>query len=265
MKIWSHDSTWNLVLPPSRPNDFQLSIIKNKIKSLPYDANVAVLGSTPEFRDLLFETNISNIYVFDKSIEFYKKMSSQRIYDNAEIFVSGNWLETLNGFNSYFDMVLSDLTAGNIEYEMRREFYRLIIRLLKENGCFIDKHLTNENGLLTLNEIQFKYSNLPVNLATVNDFSCEAIFCSELQAIPEVIDTTRIYRLLNKCFHKNKRLQKFVELAHLITPRDCFWYYGKSNIDYVEDMELEYKSTLSNTVYQNRAYVYIWRKKKSSS
>jgi hypothetical protein len=265
MKIWSSTSDWELVLPPSRPTDFQLNIIKGKLELLPQDAKVAILGSTPEFRDLLWEMNIPNIFVFDKSIDFYQKMSQLRVYNNNEIFVTGDWLDTLCGFHKCFDMVLSDLTAGNIEYKKRKQFYSLIVNSIRENGFFIDKYLTNENGLLTLDEIKDKYTNLLVNLATVNDFSCEAIFCSELQTIARIIDTTKIYQLLNEHFKDNKRIQKFIDLSHYVTPEDCFWYYGNSSVDYIEQLTLECRHTLSDTVYQDRAYIYVWKKLSDNS
>jgi len=261
MKIWSKTSDWDLVLPPSRPNDFQLGLIRNML--LRYDLStirVGILGSTPEFRDLLCELNIKTIVVFDKSIDFYKKMSDYRIYDNQEIFVNGNWLDTLSQYSGYFDVLLSDLTAGNIPYDERKKFHTLIANSLKNSGVFIDKCLTNENGLLSLEEIERKYNNLSTNLVNVNNFSCEAIFCSELQKENGIIDTTKIYEKLRNKFMNNKRILKFIELAHFITPENCVWYYGKDKIDYVTGLSLVQKNDLPETVYYNRAWLFFWKK-----
>lgn len=259
MKIWSKDSDWEYVLPPSRPNKFQLDIVEDRIKLLPCDAKVAILGSTPEFRDLAYQMEISNIYIFDKSVDFYQKSSKMRVYNNSEILIKGDWLETLGNYKGCFDLILSDLTAGNIEYGKRSLFYQLIGLALKKDGIFIDKYLTNEQGVLTLDEIEKKYSTIPINLATVNDFSCEAIFCSELQKAFGIIDTTMIYKQLSQRFCKNERLLKFIELAHYITPEECIWYYGKE-IDYIDDLTLEVRKTLVGTAYENRAWIYIWKK-----
>ena len=261
MKIWSKTSDWDLVLPPSRPNDFQLGLIRDKLSK--YDLStihVGVLGSTPEFRDLLCELKIKTVVVFDKSIDFYKKMSDYRTYDNQEIFINGNWLDALPQYTAYFDILLSDLTAGNISYVERKKFYTLIANSLKINGMFIDKYLTNENGLLSLDEIEQKYNKLSTNLINVNNFSCEAIFCSELQNESEIIDTTKIYDKLKNRFINNKKILKFVELAHLVTPENCVWYYGKDKIDYVTDLSLVQKIDLPETVYYNRAWLYFWGK-----
>jgi hypothetical protein len=192
-------------------------------------------------------------------------MSLLKAYDNNENFIMGDWLETLNKFNNSFDMVLSDLTAGNLEYEKRKQFYSLIVNSIKGGGFFIDKYLTNEKGLLTIDEIENKYVNFPINLVTANDFSCEAIFCSELQKKVEIIDTTKVYQFLNEYFSRNKRIQKIIDLAHYVTPEGCCWYYGKSKTDYIENMSLECRYTLSDTVYQDRAYIYIWEKPLNNS
>jgi hypothetical protein len=261
MKIWSKHSTWDFVLPPSRPDDFQLGLIRETV--LKYDSSticVGILGSTPEFRDLLYELNVKNIIVFDKSEDFYKKMSDYRIYTNSEIFVKGNWLNTLPEYNNYFDILLSDLTAGNVPYSERKKFYSLIAQSLKSNGRFIDKYLTNENGLLSLNEIDRKYSNLSINFININNFSCEAIFCSELQKEKAIIDTTCIYKKLKNRFQDNKRILKFIELAHFITPENCVWYYGKDSTDYI-DLSLEKKCDLvKNSAYYDRAWLFFWKK-----
>ena len=263
MIIWSLESTWELVLPPSRPCENQLKIINGYISKLnPKKICVAILGSTPEFRDLIFELGIKNTYVFDKSSDFYEKMSTQRVYNNQEQYINGDWLYTLRNYKNYFDVVLSDLTAGNIDYSNREIFYNLIKDCLKSEGLFIDKYLSNKYGLISLAEIREKYSKKPINLRTVNDFSCEAIFCSELQSQTGIIDTTKIYSQLSSAFHDNKRLLKFIELSHYITPNDCVWYYGDSRIKYINGLELISKTTLYKTAYENRAWIYVWKKNK---
>jgi len=172
LKIWSSESDWDLVLPPSRPNEYQLDIIRKIVSERKSDdLKVAILGCTPEFRDLLCELGVEHIYLFDKSVDFYQKMSTYRIFDNAEIFVQGNWLDTLPNFFRFFDFVLSDLTAGNVDYSNRKKFHELIENVLSPRGVFIDKNLTNEKGLITIADIAHKYEQLPVNLSTVNDFS----------------------------------------------------------------------------------------------
>ena len=86
---WDVMDHWNIVLPPSRPSAWYLSRIVECAQNIDHRAPVAVLGSTPEFRDLLHEQGFDSIYVFDRNVSFYERMCRARIYNNAERFVEG--------------------------------------------------------------------------------------------------------------------------------------------------------------------------------
>src|SRR5947209_2660378 len=116
---WDAMVHWDLVLPPSRPSHPQLECIRATLQNVDRAAPVAVLGSTPEFRDLLHECHFRQIYVLDKNRTFYGKMSNVRIYRNPEIFLHGEWLELLPQHSGKFSVILSDLTSGNIPYTQR--------------------------------------------------------------------------------------------------------------------------------------------------
>src|ERR671924_512788 len=94
MDTWDSMINWNFVLPPSRPSKWQLDWISSHVKNIDLSSPVAVLGSTPEFRDHLYELGFTSIFVFDKNLSFYQRMSKARIYQNDENFVHGDWLDT---------------------------------------------------------------------------------------------------------------------------------------------------------------------------
>lgn len=221
-------SNWEYVLPPSRPSENEIARIKDFVIKYNTIQPVAIMGSTVEYRDLLYKLGFKNVYVFEKNIDFYNSLYSWKIFpcDN-ETLVKGDWRETFQNYKNFFNFILSDLTMGNICYYDRDKLYYSIRNSLKDNGVFIDKVLTNELPLITLDEIRKKYSNLPLNLKTANDFSCEALFCSELLN-EKIIDTTQFYYRLEKEFFDDKCLLKFIEKSHLITPDNCIWYYGIS-------------------------------------
>lgn len=226
MNTWDSMNNWDLVLPPSRPSKSQLDWISSHIRKIDKAQPVAVLGSTPEFRDHLYELGFENIHIFDKNLTFFQRMSDARIYHNEEVFVYGDWLDTLAGYSSRFAVILSDLTSGNIAYIDRVNFYGLITNALMNSGVFLDKVLTHPGAHLTVDEIVEKYAHLPLNLMYINYFSCEMLFCSELLDFDFTVDTTRFYELLEKKIG-NPRIKAFVHHAQSITPRDCLWYYGK--------------------------------------
>lgn len=261
---WSSFTGWQNVLPPSRPARWQLELIKEKIERN-HCKNVAVLGSTIEFRDILAECSVENIYVFDSNYDFYNYISQFRKYSNKENLVLGNWLDTLVDFDSYFDIILSDLTSGNLPYETRERFYSLISNSLTQTGLFIDRILTFSSPLIPLNTLIEKYRKLPINQITVNNFNCEVLFCSTLLDNDEhIVDTNKFYDFL--CSLNISRITGFVHSCYDITPRDCIWYYRilweeerkiyEKNLTIIESYDEPHYSA-----YYNKAKLFICIKK----
>ena len=220
-------SNWEYVLPPSRPSAEELNRIRTSICNIDREYPIAVLGSTIEFRNLLLELGFQNITIFEKNMDFYEWTKDWMAYDTtSENVVLGDWLDTIEKYKKHYIMILSDLTMGNIPYDKRNIFYERIYDALLPGGCFVDKVLMNDIPLIPLKQILEQYECLPVNLLTVNWFSCEALFCSELLN-EEIIDTSKFYSRLYSEFNSSKKMLKFLEKCHLITPENCVWYYGK--------------------------------------
>ena len=53
MDAWDRMTSWELVLPPSRPSQQHLDWFRKHLGELQQDDPIAILGSTPELRDLL--------------------------------------------------------------------------------------------------------------------------------------------------------------------------------------------------------------------
>lgn len=225
MDTWDLMQNWHLVLPPSRPSADQLVRITSFASDIDRSAPVAVLGSTPEFRDLLHEIGFSEIHVLERNMRFYEAMGTWRVHQNNEHVVQGDWRETLGGLRNTYALILSDLTSGNIPYADRALFYGLVTGALRAGGIFCDKVLTHTGPMLTLDSLFEKYSSLPLNLIHINNFSCEALFCSELLDIENVVDSSRFFTILGERA-PGERVASFVKNAALITPLGCKWYYG---------------------------------------
>jgi hypothetical protein len=226
MDTWALMQHWDLVLPPSRPSMLQLSRIKLQIAGIDRSRPVAILGCTPEFRDLLFECGFHQIYLLERNPTFLAAMSALRIYNNNEYVVEGDWFATLPLLKRKFALILSDLTSGNIPYDIRGEFYDLIVSALTHGGLFCDKILTHPGPHIQLSSLIHKYSELPLNLLYANHFSSEALFCSELLDIKDVVDSSLFYSVLTEQI-QNERVRAFIRLAQKITPLGFIWWYGR--------------------------------------
>ncbi len=230
-------SNWEYVLPPSRPSVSELERIRALLIREDRDSPIAILGSTIEFRNLLHEMGFKNIYVFEKNPDFYKWTETWIIGGlKNENVVWGDWLDTIKGYKEAFVAVLSDLTMGNIDYIHRREFYSAIYNSIRPSGLFVDKVLTHCMSHIPMDFLEYQYQQTPLSLESVNRFSCEVLFCSDL-LINKIIDTTKFYDILRNRF-KSPLLLKYVEMCHLITPEGCIWYYVKAwdelRTDYIQ-------------------------------
>ena len=227
---WDRTADWHLLLPPSRPSPHHLQLIRERLDAVSREVPVGVLGSTPEFRDLLASLKFRRIFVFERSVAFHDSVRRLRCYDNHEIVVWGDWLETLPQHHGKFGALLSDLTSGNVVYEDRRRFYAAVAGALAPGGLFIDKILTNEAPLLELDDLDQKYATLPFNLLTLNDFSAEYFFASRLLELKRRVDVNEFYGILMRRF-ENPVLLRFLQDCPSLTPRGGLWYYGMPWVD----------------------------------
>ena len=60
---WDQMESWELVLPPSRPSRQHLDWFRGQVSEFPSDVPIAILGSTPELRDMLASLGFFNVYV----------------------------------------------------------------------------------------------------------------------------------------------------------------------------------------------------------
>ncbi|MEX0613771.1 MAG: hypothetical protein WD229_16750 [Pirellulales bacterium] len=202
---------------------------------MPRDLTAAVLGATPEYRDMLFELGFTNVLLLDNNASFVNRMTPLRVHANSERLLLGDWLESLETLRGSLGVVLSDLTSGNLTYEQRPEFYGRIESALVAGGVFCDKILTHPTAHLSSSELATAYEDQPLNLQTANRFSCEMLFCSDLLDEKECVDTERFYDRIEAEF-ASPRLKAISRLAQYVTPRGMRWFYGRS----WRDLQLSY-------------------------
>jgi hypothetical protein len=266
---WAKFKTWQLVKPPSRPDKWQLEICRETLLNLSKLQNVAVLGSTIEYRDLLAELGGINVFVFDKNKNFYEYITKFTKQSLKETFVEGDWLETLKNYTGYFNVVLSDLTSGNISYDQRETFYQRIVRSMSEEAVFFDRLLAKPIPFLNLQELIKKYKKLSVSINTVNSFNCEVLFCSSLlDNAEQIVDSTVFYDYLLDL--NIPQITNFVNACYDITPQDCVWWYSQPwdmerqlynkyfyiNREYEEPVQSEYFGRAKLLISSKRYYSY---------
>ena len=224
---WDAITTWDLVLPPSRPSREHLNWFRGCLRRRDRTDSIAILGATPELRDLAAEEGFSSVFVFDRSKKMYDEMSRLRIYDTPENWVHGDWLVALKQHKNTFGLVMSDLTSGNVAYARRVELYELIAESLLADGDFADKVLAHTKPLPPIEQVLREYEALPLNLETINRFNCEAFFFSDLITTYGCVDSSAFYRDLAGRTTSRKIMRILDELPK-ITPAGMKWDYGQT-------------------------------------
>jgi hypothetical protein len=224
---WDAQSHWHLMLPPSRPSARYLDFVRTYVERAPRQAQIAVLGSTPELRDLCVEAGQPNVHVLERSSAFHAACSQLLVYDNPrETLHLGDWLEVLPSMSTSFDLILSDLTLGNVPYERRSEFFSGISGALRPSGFFLDKVLTHPRSPVPLDALDEKYRSAPFNLQTLNDFSNEYFFLSELTT-DGTVDIQRFHGILASRFKTAPRLRRLLEESLQLVTANGVWHYGR--------------------------------------
>lgn len=261
---WQSISDWRFVCPPSRPGAHQLNFVERAIKDVDHNRPVAVLGSTVEYRDLLSTLGFKNIFVIDKNHNFHQLVTRLRRYRTAESLITADWLGCEKRTGSLqFAFVLSHLTSGNIHYELRTNFYHSVSQILAHDGFLVDYVLTNQIGYVGKDYLFDRYRQSPINIMQANNFSCEALFCSEFCEALGVVDSSRTYDTILKEF--GEEFRELVSLAELVTPRGGLWYYGKpwsevrrSQFAHFDVVRVDDDET--HSVYNKRAKNFVMRK-----
>ena len=264
MGNWDKMTSWDLVLPPSRPSEHHLRWFRSHLSTLRPEDPIGVLGSTPELRDLLSELKFRDIYVLEKNQSFLEKMNELRVRESHETILLGDWLRTLRDCEQRFGAVVSDLTSGNVPYSRRKEFYFLIARSLRKAGIFCDKLLSHPIPHENLSQLLQKYEMWPVNLYTINNFNCEVFFCSELLTIYEGVQTDDFYQHIRQ-LSVGPNVKGILNRLPYVTPPGMSWDYGKPWHLVREDFDQSLQCTddileEGNSPYANRLRCIRWDK-----
>lgn len=145
MSGWNKElaNIWTNTVAPSRPSNSEMCVYTKYLRKLQLKKSkkikLLVLGSTPEFRDWGFEQNLE-INVVDKSREYYNYISREIRHKNIKEKVYIQSWESMQ-FNTQFDLILGDLSIGNVDSDFFDVFLNNIKNALSEGGLFLGKSL----------------------------------------------------------------------------------------------------------------------------
>lgn len=102
-----------------------------------------VLGGTPELRDLTIKHGSETVAI-DVSPKLLLSLTNvmKYKYDDKNKFIVGDWLDMHKFFEpNSFDIILSDASVNNAPFKKWDILFKIIIKLLKEDGYFINRQI----------------------------------------------------------------------------------------------------------------------------
>ena len=143
MSGWGKElaNIWTNNVAPSRPSCSEIcvytSYLRKLQKEIHHPIKLLVLGSTPEFRDWGYDENLK-VYVVDKSKDYYEQVSRELRHKNLKETVFFSSWEDMH-FEEKFDLIVGDLSIGNIEPHRFDDFLTNIRNSLSNEGVFMGK------------------------------------------------------------------------------------------------------------------------------
>lgn len=223
-EVWTKMVGWNFVLPPNRPTDLHMALLVQTIQMLPSKSKACILGSTPEYRQVLRDA-FESITIVDKSEEFHRVSSSIVGESPKETVIVSDWLSAFGSLEGRFDLIVSHYTHGNIPFSFRAQFFLLISSALKDSGLFFDCVFQPKADLFDYSAIEAHFNSALPNIRSANDMNCLGIFQGAHIRNHGIIDTTKAYEWLT-AGHFSRRIQDIIGLTELVTPPGLSWDYS---------------------------------------
>lgn len=128
--------------PPGRPSKEDRGKYAMYVKKAlgKKSGRALVLGATPEVRNVLHKFPLE-VTCIDVNLEMILAMNKFVPESDKDILIRGNWVENPLADN-YFDIVLGDLTWGNVPKDQWAKFHKNIKRILKPGGYYIHRVTT---------------------------------------------------------------------------------------------------------------------------
>jgi hypothetical protein len=129
---WNLHGVWSEVQIPARPSISDLEFLEARVKSLDGKGSRAlILGSTPEYRDLLMKYGIDTTCA-DYHPSSFNDFRKQMIYEDKSRLADTDWREM--GFDEEFDIILGDLSFTMLDVRDWDEVARRMSRALRGGG-----------------------------------------------------------------------------------------------------------------------------------
>jgi cyclopropane fatty-acyl-phospholipid synthase-like methyltransferase len=135
---WNIAKKWQHYTEPARPSHSECQIVKNTIGP---GMTVLLLGSTPEYRDILIEKDCSVLIVDNNKDNYHAMTMLMTRSPTQENFICESWLD-IDWMAQKFDVILGDHVINLLPKEQWPHFLQSLKKLLNPNGKLIQRVIT---------------------------------------------------------------------------------------------------------------------------
>lgn len=215
---------------PARPTEGSLKFIKKRIEEFPKEKpSVLILGSTSEFRDMLYEMGIRPTIVDFNESNYHilsGAMKYKDFYKENEDYIEADWREMDLG--KQFDIILADAVFNIVPKESNRELLENIEKHLTECGIFIDRiHQIPEGFEKDFNfEEEVKKHGDDIGKYSLYKVFGTPIYLAAIEELLEPIELKKVAQvavdLYNKGLISKEKLEEFRKLGKHETDFEFF-------------------------------------------
>jgi len=220
-------NNWDILASPGRPSVWEIKLYEQWAKPhLRKGANVLLLGSTPELRDMLAKHDCK-VVVVDNNLSMIEGMVKYvKRKPKNEIWVKTDWLKAPLK-EKYFDLVLGDFVLSNLPYTAHDQFLKRIKNWLKPNGSFITRIESFKDYYQTMSiaKLVKLCRNKPFDKKTINYFwNSGNWFTRPIKTKEAAIG--EFWQKLQRYLAKNKepKIRRLLEKSGFLFPLDKVWF-----------------------------------------
>ena len=152
LKYWNNfdKQAWDGIGYPWRPANEEIKAIKKILDTCEVDSRIALLGCTPEIRELISKKNI-RFDVVDISKKMYDEMGSICRTSSGEKFINSDWIRYFSKKQNYYDLIIGDLIERLLPTNRLIMLSEILNNSLKSGGSvllrsdYYSKKIKNEN------------------------------------------------------------------------------------------------------------------------
>ncbi len=232
---WNNEMarTWQRYKPPIRPSRYELAVfrrfLEQKIKENGKDTMVLILGSTPEFRDIINSKKLT-AYICDYNKKNYNSFKLLKKTKGKEVLIKQNWTKLKT--DKKFDLVFAEASLNVVKKSEVPKVLANVNNVIKEDGLFLAKTwMRKPKSSLSFKKILSMYRKQSKKYKDCHHFTDLYNLSYLYDVKKDSASLKHMYFKMKELYEKNmltkKEFNSFCGLAYETTPLEVYLPFKK--------------------------------------